>query len=200
LKIADEYSTVFCVRGDRAQAAIPLGGSIIIVIWIDELVDDASCPSLIGVSSVFICVFGDIPPLLEGIGALYDFFFKNFVALLILSKLLFLLLCRNKIFIVFLLVFLPIYGLKVAFFCVPLLQIELPFEFDIIDGGVHFDDVVPEYLFLVEGLLDFPDGQIRCGEYSIVRALKGFADKLFGLVICLFCVLKLLGFLLKEPE
>lgn len=133
MKIVDKDGTVFCVGGDRAQAAILLGDSIVIVIRIDELIDDACCRGLIGVGSVLIGVFGDVSPLLEGIGTFDDFFFEEFVALLILSQLLFLFFGRNKIFIVLVFVFLPIHGLEVTLFGIPFLQVEFSFEFDIVD-------------------------------------------------------------------
>ena len=58
------------------------------------------------------------------------------------------------------LVFLSVDGLKVAFFCTSFLQVELLLELKVTDVRIHFDDIVPEDLLLIEGLLDFSNAEI----------------------------------------
>lgn len=90
---------------------------------------------------------------------------------------------RQEGLVGFVLVFLPVYCFQVALLRVPLLQIELPLELHVIDANVHLDDVIPEEFFLVEGLLDFSDGEVGGSEDAIEADLEGLADELFIIIV-----------------
>jgi hypothetical protein len=129
----------------------------------NKLIDHSSCLWLVGIRVVFVgckIIVGDVLPLIEGIATLDHFFLKQLVTLLILPQLLLLLLSTNQSFIGLVFVLLPIDCFEVPLFGTPLLQVKLFLELNIGDICIHFDDIVPKYLFLVESLLDFSDGQI----------------------------------------
>lgn len=128
-------------------------------------------------------------------GAFDDFFLEGPVVLLELSQGLFLFVGVDQGFIVFVFILLSVDCLKVAFFCVSFLDVEFLLELEIVDLGVHFDDVVPEDFFLVEGLLYFADGQIGSIEDPFESALESLTHKFFvvgvgSLPACeLFCLI-----------
>ena len=131
------------------------------ILGVDELVDDASGLGWLTVQGgllVLVLVVAQTLPVLHGVGTFDYFFLESPVILLELSQGLFLLVGVDQRFVVFMFILLPVDCLKVAFFCISLLDVEFLLELEIVDLGVHFDDVVPEDFFLVEGLLYFADG------------------------------------------
>jgi len=57
-------------------------------------------------------------------------------------------------------IFLTVDCLKVAFFCLFFLDVELFFELNVCQVRINFDDIVPELFLLVVGLLDFTNGEV----------------------------------------
>ena len=138
--------------------------------------------------------------MLHGVGALDNFFLEGSIILLELSQGLFLLVGVDKRFVVFVFVLLPVDCLKVAFFCVSLLDVEFLLELEIVDLGVHFDDVVPEDFFLVKGLLYFADGQIGGIEHSFKCALESLAHKFLVMGVGSLPACELFSLILQKAE
>ena len=131
-------------------------------------------PIIVG-TVVFVSVVGGCLPLLESVGALDHLLFECSVLLLVVPQPLFFLLYADEGLVWFVLVFLSIYGFKVPLLSLLLLQVKFPFEVNVGQIGVDFDDVVPKLFLLVVGLLDFSNGKVGGCEDTVKGAFEGLA-------------------------
>jgi hypothetical protein len=139
-------------------------------------------------------------PLLHRVRSLGHLLFEVSIVCLVFQQSFLFLFLGDEDLIGLVLVFLPIDGLEVSFFRVSFLKVKLSFKFYIADIGIHFDDIVPEGLFLVEGLLDFTDGQVGGIDDPFEGALEGFAYQFLVVAVGLLGTLEQLGLCLEEAN
>jgi hypothetical protein len=148
------------------------------VLIIDKLVKNTSGwlnRSITVGTVIFVSVVGSSLPLLESVSTLDHLLFECSVLLLVVPQSLFFLLYADEGLVWLMLVLLSIYGFKVPLFSLLFLQVKFPFEINVGQIGVDFDDVVPELFLLVVGLLDFPNGEVGGCEDTVKGAFEGLA-------------------------